>query len=405
MKLHRQLRSLPVAAGVLGALAAPSSAQSFNFTSFPNASGLALNGSASVTGNLLQITPNLASQKGSAFYTSPVPVGGGFTTTFTFLISQDGADGFAFVIHNDPRGTTALGDDGTSLGYSGYTVPGGTGIANSLAIEFDTWNSGAQANDTSANEISIHTDGINENRFEEAFSLGNVTPGIDMSDGQVHTVRIDLVPPSLRVYLDDLITPVLTAPYSFATGGTHLGGGVVGGLSLIGGTSAYVGFTGTTGGVTEVHEVRSWSFGPGDIGVSYCTAVPNSTGVTSALTAHGSNVVAANALTLRAASLPLSSFGFFLTSRTQGFVMNPGGSAGNLCLAGAIGRYVAPGQVKNSGAIGRFELTVNLLATPTPTGLVQIVPGETWNFQAWHRDAIGGVATSNFTNGRAIPFL
>jgi hypothetical protein len=108
---------------------------------------------------------------------------------------------------------------------------------------------------------------------------------------------------------------------------------------------------------------------------------------------------------LRASDLSLSSFGFFLTSRTQGFVMNPGGSAGNLCLAGAIGRYVGPGQIKNSGTSGAFELLLDLSATPTPTGLVQIQAGETWNFQAWHRDAVGGVATSNFTHGRSIGFM
>jgi len=116
-------------------------------------------------------------------------------------------------------------------------------------------------------------------------------------------------------------------------------------------------------------------------------------------------VVAANAFTLRASDLSLNSFGFFLTSRTQGFVMNPGGSAGNLCLAGAIGRYVGPCQIKNSGTSGAFELTINLTATPTPTGLVQIQPGETWNFQTWHRDAVGGAATSNFTRGRSVQFL
>jgi hypothetical protein len=393
---------LPLA---LSAIAAPAAAQSFDFPNFPNTTGLALNGSASVTGNLLQLTPAANDQYGSAYYTTPVAVSGGFTTTFTFRISNDGADGFAFIIQNDPRGTTALGFHGTSLGYSDYVVPGGLAIVNSIVVEFDTWNSGVQAGDTSANEISIHTDGVNDNRFEEAFSLGNVTPAINMSDGQVHTVRIVHAPPSLSVYLDNLVTPVLTVPYSFATGGNHIGGAPVGGLNLIGGTSAYVGFSGTTGGVTEVHEIHSWSFGVVSIGTAYCTANANSTGATGQLTALGSNVVAANALTLRASDLPLNAFGFFLTSRTQGFVMNPGGSAGNLCLAGAIGRYVGPGQIKNTGSTGAFELLLDLTATPTPTGLVQIQSGETWNFQSWHRDAVGGAATSNFTRGRSVPFL
>ena len=61
-------------ATLLGGLAAPSLAQTFNFPSFPNATGLALNGTASVTGGALQLNPNLGDQYGSAYYATPVPV-------------------------------------------------------------------------------------------------------------------------------------------------------------------------------------------------------------------------------------------------------------------------------------------------------------------------------------------
>ena len=97
-------------------------------------------------------------------------------------------------------------------------------------------------------------------------------------------------------------------------------------------------------------------------------------------------------------------FGFFLTSTTQGLVMNPGGSQGNLCLSGAIGRYVGAGQIQNSGAAGGFQLAIDLTQHPTPAGLVQVTAGQTWNFTCWHRDAIGGVATSNFTDGLSLVF-
>jgi hypothetical protein len=93
-----------------------------------------------------------------------------------------------------------------------------------------------------------------------------------------------------------------------------------------------------------------------------------------------------------------------LTSRTQGFVANPGGSQGNLCLGGSIGRYVGPGQVQNSGAGGAISLAVNLAQHPTPTGFVAVQIGETWNFTAWYRDTVGGVAVSNFANGLSIAF-
>jgi len=137
----------------------------------------------------------------------------------------------------------------------------------------------------------------------------------------------------------------------------------------------------------------------GSLGTTYCSSLANSTGAVSSLSAAGSVVVATNDLTLTAADLPPSSFGFFLASRTQGNVPNPGGSEGVLCLGGAIGRFVGPGEIKNSGPNGEFSLTLDLTQLPSPTGFVAAIPGETWNFQAWHRDSVGGVAVSNFTDG------
>jgi hypothetical protein len=142
-----------------------------------------------------------------------------------------------------------------------------------------------------------------------------------------------------------------------------------------------------------------------DFGQAYCSpGAVNSTGAPGTIRVEGSPLVAQNNLRLIAESLPLNAFGFFLTSRTQGFVMMPGGSMGNLCLGGSIGRYVGPGQIMNSGATGAIQLTVNLTQHPTPTGFVSVLPNDTWNFQAWHRDAVGGVATSNFTNGVSVLF-
>jgi hypothetical protein len=104
------------------------------------------------------------------------------------------------------------------------------------------------------------------------------------------------------------------------------------------------------------------------VGDSYCSVNPNSTGSSARILATGSKVAAFDALTLRATQLPPSAFGFFLTSAAAGFVANPGGSQGNLCLSGAIGRYVGPGQVLNSGPTGTFTLPIHLGATPTPSG-------------------------------------
>ncbi|MEZ6015937.1 MAG: hypothetical protein R3F49_12535 [Planctomycetota bacterium] len=144
---------------------------------------------------------------------------------------------------------------------------------------------------------------------------------------------------------------------------------------------------------------------PAGVGSSYCgPAVPNTTLNSASISASGSDVAADNNLTLMASDMPLNAFGFFLTSMTQGNVPQPGGSQGVLCLGGSIGRYVGAGQIKNSGAAGMFDLALDLTQTPSPNGFVSVSAGETWNYQAWFRDSVGGVATSNFTDGRTITF-
>ena len=37
-------------------------------------------------------------------------------------------------------------------------------------------------------------------------------------------------------------------------------------------------------------------------------------------------------------------------------------------------------------------------------GPVVAMAMEKWHFQSWHRDAVGGVATSNFTHGLSVTF-
>ncbi|MEZ6015106.1 MAG: right-handed parallel beta-helix repeat-containing protein [Planctomycetota bacterium] len=141
-----------------------------------------------------------------------------------------------------------------------------------------------------------------------------------------------------------------------------------------------------------------------NIGAVFCSANTNSSALVGRLDAVGSEALVDNDVTLVATSLPANSNGFFLTSRAQGFVANPGGSTGNLCLGGAIGRYVGPGQIQNSGAAGTFSLVLDVVALPQPNGVVAAQAGETWNFQAWYRDQVLGFPTSNFTDGASITF-
>ncbi|QDV05152.1 FG-GAP repeat protein [Planctomycetes bacterium Poly30] len=143
-----------------------------------------------------------------------------------------------------------------------------------------------------------------------------------------------------------------------------------------------------------------------DIGSTYCAfAVPNSTGSVGAIEGYGGTEVFQQALELSVTELPASVFGFFLASQTPALVPDVPGSEGALCLGGQIGRFVGPGEIQNSGANGTFLLDVDLSAIPTPLGAASVMPGETWNFQAWHRDVNGsGQATSNFSDALRITF-
>ena len=136
---------------------------------------------------------------------------------------------------------------------------------------------------------------------------------------------------------------------------------------------------------------------------SYCSSPANSSGAPAAFTASGSSAIPFNRLDFRCESLPQFAFGHFLCSAIQDFVPNPGGSQGNLCLGGSIGRFVGPGQIQNSGSSGVISLTVDLGSLPQPLGSVSALPGETWSFQAWFRDANPNT-TSNFSNGVAVTF-
>ena len=144
--------------------------------------------------------------------------------------------------------------------------------------------------------------------------------------------------------------------------------------------------------------------GPGNLGISYCSpGVTNSTGVPGTITALGSNVVANDDFTLMATGLPPGQFGIFMTSRTSSFVQGGGGvSNGDLCLGGSIGRFSLPAQILSTSTTGEISLATPLGQFPQGAQFVPVAAGETWYFQAWHRDGVG--LGSNFTDGLEVLF-
>lgn len=212
----------------------------YNYANFSSGTGsLQLNGSTTINGNVLQLTPNGSSLAGTAFLKSPLPISSGtsFTTRFVFRMngSGDGADGMTFVLQNDRL--DGVGSLGGGLGYEG--------LINSLAIELDTYAGGTDPN---ANHIGILSRGFISPH------LATYTPSFDLENGSTHTLWIEYDGPTntLRVYIAQ--GNVSTRPTSPVITLNDVD------LPAMVGSNAWVGFSGATGGSTNTHEVLAWSF-------------------------------------------------------------------------------------------------------------------------------------------------
>lgn len=139
------------------------------------------------------------------------------------------------------------------------------------------------------------------------------------------------------------------------------------------------------------------------VGTAFCgPGVTNSTGHPATLGGSGSSDASDNTFRLAANGLPAFSTALFMVGPNQGFVPAAGGSLGNLCLSTPIGRYNS--QVDAASTVGFVDQRMDLTALPQGNGLVAVTAGQTWNWQVWYRDTVGGVPTSNFTNGLSVAF-
>ncbi|MGD2018000.1 MAG: choice-of-anchor B family protein, partial [Planctomycetota bacterium] len=151
-----------------------------------------------------------------------------------------------------------------------------------------------------------------------------------------------------------------------------------------------------------IDEFRVYDVGcSAPVGTAYCQAEPNSTGLAGEVVGEGTSFLVENDLELVATQLPPQQTGFFIVADGQASVPMIGGGQGTLCVGGTTGRYLS--QAGTSDAAGTLRLVVDAAAIPAPTGAVATLPGDTWNFQCWHRDANPG-PTSNFTEGYSVTF-
>ncbi|MFK7741614.1 MAG: IPT/TIG domain-containing protein [Planctomycetota bacterium] len=251
----------------LAAICASAPAQSFDYPDFANGGvGLQLLGDATTTAyGSLRLTANVASQSGWAWRSTPVQAEFGFTTTFTFRLLPSAfgtkGQGLVFVLHQDPAAASATGGTAWGLGY-GQGGNGASGLQSALAIEIDTFQD-VFLGDTGDNELSVHVrpPGAIEDWERELFAVARTTPNVLLTDGAVHTLRIDYDAGQFDLYFDGATQPELSFAYDVVAGGQYVSGGVAPGVAAPA-TGVTVGFCATTGvgTLTELAEVLSWQW-------------------------------------------------------------------------------------------------------------------------------------------------
>jgi hypothetical protein len=205
-----------------------------------NGAGWSLNGVANYLSGSVSNSLNLTTTTGqdaSSFFADPVYVGG-FMASWTYVdlnsanTPDSGADGTCFVLQNDPRGTAAEGGGGGSLGVSGITP--------SAELEFNIY-------------------------------AGNAFGGIGYAFASNGVVAPDLTPYPVDIasqnpiyvqltYLNGVLTMTLTETNGAGGNYVYTTSQTINIPSVVGGQTAYVGFTGATGGTGSQQTVSDFNY-------------------------------------------------------------------------------------------------------------------------------------------------
>ncbi len=251
--------TLALAAALAPLLASAAHAQISGFgngTSFTrtgytqdNAGNIVDNTPPAISGGTLTLT-TAATGEARATFANALQSVGVFTVQFTYQNDAASAsptlgvaDGFAFVLQNDPRVTSAIGGGGAGLGYglmNNNQPPGGpalTPITNSAAVEFFL-------RGPSGGATMFETGGaIDPNS-------GNQTGTVNLAGGDPILITLSYNGITLTETLTDKTTPTNTFTTAYVA---NIPGAV-------GKSTAFVGFTGGTGGGYSPQTISGFTF-------------------------------------------------------------------------------------------------------------------------------------------------
>ena len=184
--------------------------------------------------NCYTLTQNITSQHGSVWRNERIDLRQSFDFTFQVYLGcndVNGADGIAFVLQPI---STSVGTSGGGMGFQN--------ISPSVGVTLDTYQNSVEDNDPSYDHIAIQLNGIIDHNAPT--TLTPLTPisasSPDVEDCQNHTLRIswNAVTKELIVYFDgQQRVSAVNDIINNAFGGNPL---------------VYWGFTGATGGLTNV---------------------------------------------------------------------------------------------------------------------------------------------------------
>jgi hypothetical protein len=216
-------------------------------------------GGAGMSNNAVTLTDNAGNTIGASFLSNKVDVTS-FTAQFVYQLAigaGNGADGVTFCIQNDPRGVTAIGGGGGSIGYSGITP--------SVALAMNIYNP--------------NTRGINllQNGTVPTAGAGAYAPILPVDLGNVaNPIQVNII------YSGGIASATFKDLVTSATFSTNFPINIP---SIIGGNQAYVGFTGADGGVFSTQVISNFTMSPpavrinsGKVGDSLVLTWPASSG-------------------------------------------------------------------------------------------------------------------------------
>lgn len=213
--------------------------------------------SVKISEKCFKITANEYNQRGAVWSQDKIDLTQPLELEFTIYLGDvdaEGADGIAFVLHNDPRGFNAKGTPGGGLGF-GYepffssSDPKAVldAIVPSVGIEFDTYNNVQLDSDIADDHTTVVYNGDISHPQFPAVRINPDAPNVEDNQCYVYKIKWDPVKQQLELYFngklrfshqDNIIDKVFD-----------------------GNPIVYYGFTGATGGNKNEHTVCVYEVG------------------------------------------------------------------------------------------------------------------------------------------------